>query len=187
MITIGASKPFYAIYNNNNGTITYTGGKQLARLVDLTIAVDGGDPVTFYADNALAESIAAFASGTLTMTVDGMGLDEAQDILGLTAGSDGEVIDVADAVVPELGVGMVKKMMMQGVISYMGIFLHRVKFQLPEEAATTQGETIEFQTQAITATIFKDDSATPAWRTRKVFTTEAAAVTWLKGKLGITP
>ena len=184
-ITIGAGYPYYAQYSNSGTTVTYTGVKQLARMVDVTIAVEGTDPVEFYADNALAESLLAFSKGTLTLTVDGLALEDAKTILGLAEDSTSHVYsDVEVPNIPFLGFGCVKRVMLSGTVSYIGIVLPKVKFQLPEDAGTTQGETVEFQTQSLTATIYKDDSATPAWRYRKSFETESAAIDWVKTELG---
>lgn len=187
MITIGAGFPWYALYSASGNTITYTGIKKLARMVDVSISVEGTDPVEFYADNALAESLLAFSKGTLTLTVDGLALEDAKTILGLVTGSGDDATTYSDVAIPEvpfLGFGCVKRVMMEGVVSYIGIVLPKVKFAMPEDAGTTQGETVEFQTQQLTATIYKDDAATPTWRHRKSFDTEAAAEAWVKTSLG---
>lgn len=185
-ITIGAGYPWYAVYSATGTTITYTGVKKLARMVDVTIAVEGTDPVEFYADNALAESLLAFSKGTLTLTVDGLDLADAKTILGLVEDGEntGVFSDVEIPNIPFVGFGCVKRVMLNGTVSYIGIVLPKVKFQMPEDAGTTQGETIEFQTQQLTATIYKDESATPTWRHRKAFETEAAAEAWVKTSLG---
>ena len=187
-ITIGAGYPWYAVYSASGNTISYTGIKQLARMVDVTIAVEGTDPVEFYADNALAESLLAFSKGTLTLTVDGLDLADAKTILGLVEDSTSHVYsDVEVPNIPFLGFGCVKRVMLNGTVSYIGIVLPKIKFQMPEDAGTTQGETIEFQTQSLTATIYKDDASTPTWRHRKSFETETAAIDWVKTELGYTP
>ena len=59
-------------------------------------------------------------------------------------------------------------------------------FSVPSDAATTQGETIEWQVPELTATIMRDDSATHMWKREATFTTEAQAETYIKDRLNIT-
>ena len=57
---------------------------------------------------------------------------------------------------------------------------------VPNDAATTQGETIEWQTPQLTGTIMRDDSAKHAWKREATFTTEAQAEAYIKARLSIT-
>ena len=69
-VITGYSRPFVALYNNNEGTITYTSGMPLARGVDVSVEAETGDAVNFYADNVMAESVGGvFTGATITMTL----------------------------------------------------------------------------------------------------------------------
>ena len=59
-------------------------------------------------------------------------------------------------------------------------------FSVPADAATTQGESIEWQTPELSAVILRDDSANHAWKKEATFTTEAQAEAYIMARLGIT-
>ena len=57
---------------------------------------------------------------------------------------------------------------------------------MPSDAATTQGESIEWQTAEISGTIMRDDSARHPGKKEATFTTEAQAEAYIKARLNIT-
>lgn len=196
MATIGLSKPYYAKYANTGGEIGYTDGGLLGKAVEVSVQIDTSESNNLYADNGIAESDTSFAGGTLTITTDDLEQEAAAAILGLTAntyevgeGEDAEEVselvfdDDMDA--PDLGVGFVIKKKKSGVDKYRAIVLHKVKFTVPEDAATTQGETVEWQTPELEAVIMRDDSAKHAWKSEATVESEALAEAYIKQKLGI--
>ena len=56
-VCTGFSKPYVAIYNYSDGTITYSNGQILARGVEVSIEPESSDATNFYADNVIAETI----------------------------------------------------------------------------------------------------------------------------------
>ena len=182
--------PWVAKYANNNGTVTYSGGIPLARGVDVSLSVESAGDNNFYADNVLAETdTQAFSSGTLSLTVDGLKQAAYKLITGVTTSqavsfTGGTVtFDVWDdqAAVPYVGVGFVVRYMEAGVTTYVPVIIRKVKFNDPEIAAATQEESIDWQTQALEATILRDDTANHAWKmVGAEQTTEAAAYNAIK-------
>lgn len=194
-VITGFSKPYVGVYSNTAGTNTYTNGQVLARGVSVTLAPEAGDPAEFYADNVLAETAGGtFGGGTVTLTVDGL-LDTAEALvyglpaaesLSVSSGSV-ELYNYGDGmVVPFVGVGFIVRYMSDNVTTYVPVFLPKVRFQMHETAATTQGDTMEFQTEELTADIFRDDTASRNWKqVAAAQTTEAAAEAVLKTLLDI--
>ena len=86
---------------------------------------------------------------------------------------------------PYLGVGFIVKKKVDGAIKWRGIVLTKVMFSIPADAATTQGESIEWQVPELSATIMRDDSATHMWKREATFTTEAQAEAYIKDRLNI--
>ena len=169
MVTIGYSKPYVALYNGSTGQDVYTGGMDLGGGVSYSDSIDVADDNNFYADNKIDESeTGTFVSGEATITVNYLSATAAKMVLGLT--NQIEVGDVQwdsyddDANPPEIGYGHVKKVMNAGVIQYIGFVLPRVKMALPSEAAETQGESIDWQTQELTATIMRSINGNHPWR-----------------------
>ena len=184
MATIGLSKPFYAIYSANGETVSYTGGGVLGKAVELSMELEGGEANILYADNGPAESATTFGGGTLTITTDDLLPEPAAAILGLTLQAVGEKKEIKELVfgegqsIPYVGFGVASK--------WMGLVYPKVQFQNPGISATTQGESIEWQTKELTATILRDDTAEHNWCRYAIFDTETDAVSYIKSLLSIT-
>lgn len=197
MATIGLSKPFYAVYNNSSGTVTYTAGASMGKATEANIEIETSEDNNLYADNAIAETDRQFTGGTLTLSTDDLSQEVSKAILGLNEQTLGEISGVTDQsvkeliydntqVTPYLGIGFIIKKVVGGVTKWRGVMLAKIMFSIPSDAATTQGETIEWQVPTLTATIMRDDSATQVWKREATFTTEAQAEAYIKNRLSIT-
>lgn len=189
-VCTGFSKPYVALYSESSGTISYTSGQQLARGVDVTIEPETGDDNDFYADNVKAESAGKkFTGGTLTLTVDGLLVAAEKLIMGLPTPSSGDWIPYDDdQSVPYVGVGFIARYMSGGVESFAPVVLVKCMFNQVQVSAATQEEEIDWQTQELSASIYRGDDAKHTWKYVPVtdYSTEAAAEAALKTKLGIS-
>ena len=193
MATIGVSKPYYGKYVNTAGVITYTGGAVFAKAVEFSAAIESGEDNNLYADNGIAESDRSFAGGTISVTTDEIEQTAAAAVLGITPGTItvGEETNVSELVydddmeAPDLGFGIIIKKKVTGLYKYRAVFFHRIKFDIPEDAATTQGESIEWQTPVIEGSILRDENAKHAWKSEVTVDTEELAEKYIKTKLGI--
>lgn len=185
-VTTGFSKPYVAIYANSGTTITYSGCTQLARGVNVNVEPDTGEDNNFYADNQVAESVAgAFTKGTLTLSVDGLLMAAERLIMGLPAAAENWTDYGDDQNIPYVGVGFVRRVMSEGVTSYIPYVLPKVRFAQVNVAADTQEEEIDWQTEELSASIFRSDDANRTWkRIGAAQTTEAAAEALVKAALG---
>ena len=184
-VITGYSKPKIAKYVNTNGTISYTDRMALARGVNVSLSLETGDAVNFFADNVNAESAGGvFTGGTVTSVIDGLKDAARKFAMGLPTEStitvDSSTVKVQDyddrQVIPYLGYGFIIRVMEEGVTSYIPYVLTKVIFDEDGLEAATQGENIEFQTTELTATVLRDDSANHRWRRiAEAQTTEAAA------------
>lgn len=193
-VITGYSKPYMALYSANEGTPSYSGGMAMARGVSVSLSIETGDAVDFYADNVLAESAGGvFTGGTATFTIDGLKDAARKMMMGLPTESTLEVggtsVKVQDyddrQSMPYLGVGFVVRVMENGVTSYVPYVLSKVIFEEDGLEAATQEENIEFQTSELTATIMRDDSDNHKWRRiAEAQTTEAKAEAVVQALLG---
>ena len=188
-VITGFSKPFVALYSASGTTVTYTGGIPLARGVEVQIEPESTDDNRFYADNIVAENEAGtFNGGTATITVDGLKDAANKLIFGLpTADQQGWTNYGNDQAVPYVGFGCVVRYQEEGVVSYVPLVLTKIQFNEASLDASTQEENIDWQTQELTAQIFRDDTADQVWK--KLGTgvaTEAAAETAMKTALGVS-
>lgn len=196
MATIGLSKPYYAIYAEAGGVVSYSDGAVMGKATEANISIETTEDNNLYGDNGLAETDRRFANGTLTLSTTDLSQEVSKAILGLTeqaiTGIDGvtdtsvkELVYDDAQVTPYLGVGFIIKKKVNGAYKWRGVVLPKVMFSVPEDAATTQGESIEWQTPELTGTIMRDDSVTHVWKKEATFTTEAQAEAYIKARLGI--
>lgn len=186
-VITGFSKPFVALYSASGTTVTYTGGIPLARGVEVQIEPESTDDNRFYADNIVAENEAGtFNGGTATITVDGLKDAANKLIFGLpTADQQGWTNYGNDQAVPYVGFGCVVRCQEEGVVSYVPLVLTKIQFNEATMQAATQEDTIDWQTQELTAQIFRDDTENQVWKKLGAgVATEAAAETAMKAALG---
>ena len=142
----------------------------------------------------MAETAAAvFTSGTATLTVDGLRAEAEKFVLGLPEATKTEVggnsVDVShygDAMeIPYVGIGFVVRYQSGGVVSYAPVVLTKARFQQPGLDASTQEDTIDWQTQELTAQLMRDDTTNHDWKLVGADqTTEEAAEAVLQALLG---
>lgn len=196
MATIGLSKPYYAKYSYDEltGKASYSDGGLMGKLVEMSNEPETTEDSNLYADNGIAESERAFSGGSVSFTTDHFTQEVTKTILGVKEESvtvDGatdatELIFDDDANAPYLGVGYIIKGKKNGEHVWRGVVLLKVMFSIPSESATTQGESIEWQTPELSATIMKSDEGAHPWRRQADFKTEAAADAYIRQILNIS-
>lgn len=195
MATIGLSKPYYAIYNANNGTPTYSGGGVIGKYTEFALELDDAEANILYADNGPAESDNQFTGGTATVTTDDLRPQPMLAILGLKSeaitldGVDNAqwIVFDDDQAIPYVGLGGIVKKKVENVTKWMAFILTKIQFANPGLNAVTQGETIEWQTSALSATVMRDDGTKHRWfQLSTFFDTEADAEAAVKQYLNIT-
>lgn len=197
MAVIGLSKPYYGIYSATGNAVSYANGAVMGKATEANIEIDTTEDNNLYADNGIAETDRSFAGGTLTLSTDDLSQEVTKAILGLTEQAITGIEGVTDTTVkelvyddtqttPYLGVGFIVKKKVGGAYKWRAVVLSKVMFSVPADAATTQGESIEWQVPELSATIMRDDSETHMWKREATFTTEAQAEAYIKARLNIT-
>lgn len=197
MAVIGLSKPYYGIYSATGNAVSYANGAVMGKATEANIDIETTEDNNLYADNGIAETDRRFARGTLTLSTDDLSQEVTKAILGLTETAITGIEGVTDTSVkelvyddtqntPYLGVGFIIKKKVGGAYKWRGVVLSKVMFSVPADAATTQGESIEWQVPELSATIMRDDSETHMWKREATFTTEAQAEAYIKARLNIT-
>lgn len=193
---IGASQPKYAVYNNNNGQVTYSDGGTIARLVQVDVDIEAANDNDFRSDNSIDCSDSTFGGGTLSMTTNDLLQQVSKVILGLKSQPIGTIEGITDQDVeeliydntqesPYLGIGFVIKHKNKSGITWRAVILRKVQFDIPADAATTQGETIEWQTPELTGHIYRDDTESEAWKQEATFSSEGQAIKYINNRLNI--
>lgn len=193
MATIGVSKPYVAEYiDNGDGTVSYTRGVCLAKATEMSATIEAGEDNNLYADNGVAESDKSFAGGKLSIGVDELMQDGSKLILGVQENkitiNGAEVTELVfddDTTAPYLGFGCIIKKK-RGIFAWRAVVFTKIMFGIPEDAATTQGKSIEWKTPTLEASIMRDDSQKHTWKREATFESEAAAEAYIKSILQIT-
>lgn len=175
-VITGYSKPIIARYSYSGSAISYTDLMPLARGVEVDMEVEIGDATNFFADNTIAEAVAGqFNGAQATFTVDGL-KDAARDLIaGLvtsttitvntsTAGSVTAKVYDDLQVIPYVGIGFVVRYMENGVTTYAPVILPKAQFSPESIKAATQGESVEFQTTELIATVMRADDDNHSWK-----------------------
>ncbi len=195
----GLSIPVFGKYTNSSGTVTYSDGIINPHAVEYGAEIDAGESNPLYADNKIQEdSDETFSSGTLTLGVDDLVQDVSKFLLGLkevtrtygTSLTATELIYDDDMQSPYLGVGIIEEHQIDNVNQYRAVIFKKVKFNIPADAATTRGASIEWQTPSITAQIMRSDSVVSGgenhpWKGEAWFASEADALAYLIYMLGV--
>ena len=195
-VCTGFSDPFVAKYACSGGAVSFTAGMRLARGVSVSVSPDASSDNNFYADNEVAESEnGKFSGGTAKLTVDGLhqaaerfiyGLPEPEEVPYGESQKANFTKHGSDAVPPYVAIGVVVRYESGGVETYVPTIFVKTKFKTHGTEAKTQGETKDWQTQDLEATLHRDDSDKHNWKwvgDDLASRTEAVAV--LKGVLNV--
>ena len=196
MPKVGLSRLYLAKYSADTlGNVTYTGGKRSARMVNYSTSIASTDNNDFYADDELAESeTGRFLSGTVSVETAEIDTEMSAMILGLTPveltdeelGADAtEYVYDDDAKSQNLGMGIIEKRISHGKTTWRPIVFRKVCFNIPDNSATTQGESISWQTDSATAKIMRDDRSKHAWKSEATFDTVEKADRYIRLKLNM--
>lgn len=170
MAQFGAKRPIFAPTKTtpDNALPTYDYEKvvTVGKLVkaDLTVTNASGE---LYADDALAEKVDMFASGSLALETDDKTDEVHAAIHGATKDTQSsEVTDSDGDVAPRGGLCYYKVIIRGGVRYFKGVFHPLVKAILGNDSAATKGSSITFGTSATTFTVFRCNSGRMAHHER---------------------
>lgn len=197
MATKGLSKPVCGLYKNNNGTVSYSDPYRADKAVEYGVSWTAGDDNPLYADNEITENDkGAFKSGELTLGTTDLTADMSRKILGAksnqaTYGGEKtaeETVYDEDMKSPYLGFGIIEEHQNNDITQYRAVFFPKVRFNIPEEAATTRGESIEWKTKTIIGKILRsdqnDETYKRPWMMDAWFASESSALEYLEYKCG---
>lgn len=154
----------------------------IGRLVDAKITEDRNS-TTLRADDIIAEKDNSFKGGTLNLTVDDVADEIYADLKGCTI-TEKEVTDSSEDIAPEIGYGHIVTKIYKGVKSYKVEALPRIQITKITADRKTKGESIEYNTVSIEATVMEleeeiNGMKVGTWKKTKTFDTLTEAQTYL--------
>ena len=199
MANIGLSKPYLATYVNTAGTVTYSARNFLGKYTEIDISLDSADENVLYADNGPAETDSQFSGGTVTVTTDDLRPDAFKTALGLVEAAIAATMATTNPApkwlifddqqaAPYFALGGIIKKKVDNAYRYQAFILEKIKFKNPDLSLTTQGETIEWQTPELEATILRSDASNHPWyRISTLLESEEDAAAAIEAYLTVTP
>ena len=152
MATIGLDKLYYAkITEDESGEETYGTPTSLAKAMTVDLSVELAE-ATLYADDGAAEVVKEFKSGTLTLGIDDIGVQAAQDLTGAKIDTNKVLISTSEDGGAPVAIGFSAK---KANGKYRYFWLYKVKFGIPATNLTTKGESITFSTPTIEGTVLR--------------------------------
>lgn len=197
MAHIGMKYPVAVPWKEKN---TYEGeGLVIGKAIQFTGTPNKND-VELYADDDVAETDKSLKDMGTSLNVDDVSLAVQAKLLGhaykeaVTEGenpSPEEMEIGTDDVAPYFGVGFYKRRRKNNITSFTAIWLYKVQHSEPTEEAATKGDTTNFQTATIEGKAYPvqitdaDGNVKMSVGKKLVFTTEAAAKSWLNKQANI--
>lgn len=172
-VGVGFSDPCVGLYNGTGAPGTHTNGMRLARGVSVSFNISTAEDSKFNADDVVAESDTdKFASGTVTLVVDGLHAKAERFISGESEPENFEVGGqsiqltrtgrTADA--PNVGIGFIRVYQSAGVMMFVPIILPKAKFHQTVPDAETQTDRKNYQTTSLTADLMRIDDDSNDWK-----------------------
>ena len=196
MAGIGMYGVYYSKATIANGVVTgYAGVQTMGKAISASFEPNTPDDNPLYANNAVAENDSSGASGgTLTLTLDRLTQEAAADLYGLTV----EDVEVTVGDTPgkkvegtalkytgneqsaPVGVAFIRQNQVDGVRNHEVILYRRATFSMPADSAQTMGESIEWKTPEIEASVMGlEGDGTNAWFEQVIFPTQEAAIAYI--------
>ena len=173
-------------YKNTSGVVSYENptdvGDAMSAQLDLRFA-EG----RLYAESKLAEYIKLATGGTISLAVKYIKKAAQAMLYGCTTDSSKDNVKFsAKDVANYVGVGFYAPDKVDGVTKYTCIWVPKALFGPPSMSYQTKGENIQFNTPTTTGEFLADDSEDELLLETEIVDSAAAAVAWIKGKLGET-
>lgn len=188
----GLTTPVFGDYNYDGNTVRYMNGFVCGSAIEYSVEYDEPESNDLYGDDRVIESDnEVFTSGSLTVSTSDLTQLDSKRILGLKqvkvqVGDETVTENVydADARRTPKGFGIIETHQIDGVNKYRAVILCRVNMNIPGEAATTKGESVEWQTKEIGGSILRSDEQSAnynhPWMRDAWFDTQQEAKTYLQ-------
>ena len=176
MASIGLKSFKYAKLNEDGKT--YGEIKTLAGAIESKVTLDLSE-ASLYANDTLKEQVSLFKSGTLTAGIDDDDDSVFAELLGKTVDEQTGVVTSNTEDTPiYVGFGHIVSKIVNGEKKYKVEFFPKVKFKPFIPDSKTKGDSLEFTTPSVEATIFENDNGD--WEKHSVCDTESEANTLLE-------
>lgn len=194
MAFIGLRYPVVATVTSHTAGAepVYGTGMVIGHAITANLTITRNDN-PLYADDRIVEDDNGITGMSLELGLDDISEEVQAYMLGTvketgTSSAPDLYLD-GDSGAPAVGVGYIRVRRKDGATKYQATWIYKATFGFTDESAQTKGETIEWQTPTITGRaqgVSRGSTGRLDFRARAVFDTEAAAISWLNTKAGIS-
>ena len=179
MAYVGLRKPIIAQLKNDG---SYDDPFAFGKAIGLQVTPNYAEG-SLYADDGQAEYDKEFSYAEVTLNTSTIPITAHEKMFGHKV-TEKNVKFNGDDQNNDVGVGWISVEKVNGIRSFIGNFLNKVKFSEPSEDYATRGESIEYKTPSITGRASTVDGGD--WKETETFATEAEAKNWVYEKFGKT-
>lgn len=188
----GLTTPVFADYIFNGAQVSYVNGFVCGSAIEYGVEIETSDNNPLYGDDRIIENdYGTFNTGTLTLNTSDLTQIDSKRLLGLKevqvsvgSGSVTELVTDDDAKSTPKGFGIIETHQINDVDKYRAIIICKVTMGIPPEAATTKGESIDWQTKEITGSITRSDENSQnykhPWKREAWFDSHDDAMSYLR-------
>lgn len=193
----GLTTPVFGDYNYNGATVSYTNGFVAGSAIEYGLEIETSENNPLYGDDHIIENdYGEFNGGTLTLNTSDLDQYTSKRLLGLKEiqyqegdVSVAELVSDDDAKSTDKGFGIIETHQINDIDKYRAVILCKVIMGIPAEAATTKGESIEWQTKEIEGTVNRSDQNESnykhPWKREAWFDDKESAMEYLKTVLNV--
>lgn len=193
----GLAIPVFGDYNFDGNKVYFTDGFVCGKAVEYAVDTENSDDNPLHADDEVAEhDYGIFAGGTLILNTTDLDYPSSKRLLNLkeverTIG-DVQVKELVyddDASPKSKGFGIIETHQINDIDQYRAVILPKVTPRNPAEAATTKGESIEWQTKELECAVERTEEYSEnykhPWKYEAWFDTRDKAFEYLKTILNV--
>lgn len=193
----GLTIPVFADYGFNGTVVSYLNGFVCGHAIEYNVEIETSDDNPLYGDDRIIENdYGEFSTGTLTLNTSDLDQPTSKRLLNVKeisrAVGDTTVTELVyddDAKPTPKGFGIIETHQIDDANRYRAVVLAKIIPRIPSDAATTKGETIEWQTKELECLVERSDQDTTdykhPWKYEAWFDTHADALEYLKYVLNV--
>ena len=189
MAEIGMQYPVWAELTSESGnTLSYGTGVVMGKAVSAALNWQKEDN-ELYGDDVVQETDVSITGYTLDLGTTEMEETVEAKVLGVAKVGSTDEYEITNDDPPVGGVGYIRVLKRRGVRLYKAVWYPKIQFSMPNENSSTKQKSINWGTPTINGkglAAYDDATGKAKFRKQEVFTTLAAAKTYLNGKANIS-
>lgn len=181
MAYIGVARPVIAKYKEREGAPEYSEGMKFGKAIKVGVSPNYED-VSDYNDINNTDDEEVFVDADVTLEISEIPQEAETLVMGHTM-SGNEVTSKYTDRANYVGVGFKTREVISGQVTYIAIWIHKVRFSEEGQEHESKGDSVTYATPSVKGKAIPDING--EWRTKKIFESSDEADEWLNTIAGI--